>query len=146
MANNRFVGIVADKSDINTTKTTGKSVLNVTVEKTRKLVGDITETVKARVVLFGADAEKANAKIEPGKVVMFTDIRRNPRAYTTDAGTPVESVDLVARGFDILKKSEYEASKDALEKLCIDMSALDFTEEDRKALEKADEALAASVA
>jgi hypothetical protein len=146
MANSRFVGVIADKSTVNSTKTTGKAVLNLTVEKSRELVAGIMETVKARVVLFGADAEKAEAKLDVGKVVLFSDIRRNPRIYTTEAGTQVESVDLVARGFDILKKADYEANKDALEKLCIDLNTLEFTDEDRKMLEKADEALAASVA
>lgn len=146
MANNRFVGVIESKTELNTTKTKEKAVINFMVGKTRELMAGIQETVKARIVMFGPDAEVANAKIDAGKVVLFSDVRRNPRTYVTDAGTTVESVDLIATSFHVLNKKDYEAAKDELEKLCIGTDQLEFTDQDRKTLEKAEAAAAASVA
>lgn len=142
----RFVGYIKEKSEINVTKTKEKAVINFTISKTREIVEGILETVKARVVLFGAEAEEAAVVIKEGDVVLFSEVRRNPRMFTTEAGTLVESVDLVARSFQVIPKSRYEAAKVALEKECISLSELEFTDADREAQTKTELALEASVA
>jgi hypothetical protein len=138
MANeNRFAGTVEEISELRILDS-GKAVTNITVSKTQEIIAGIKEQVRARIVLFADLAEKAHTELEEGKVAMFTDCQRNPRAYTTDKGTYVETVDVVSRGFVPLSKAQYEKAKDQIEALSIPVSELVFTETDRKAMEAAD--------
>jgi hypothetical protein len=133
MANaDRFAGVVAEISDLNKTDTSGKPVINLWIERTEEIIEGIKEEIRARIVLFGSLAQKAAEEIEEGKVVMFTNCRRNPRAYVTDRGTEVETVDLVAQGYTVLTKTQYERAKDQIAARSISIDQLYFTDEDRE--------------
>lgn len=134
MANNRFAGTVADMSDLNVTNTSGRSVINMWVERMEEIIPGIPEAIRARIVLFGDLAEKAEAEIEEGKVVMFTNCQRNPRIYVTENGTEVEAVDVVARGFRVLSKAQYEKARAEIDKLSLTTDELEFTKADREAI------------
>jgi hypothetical protein len=138
MANaNRFAGTIEEISELRILGN-GKAVTNVTVSKMQEIIAGIKEQVRARVVLFADLAERAHSDLEEGKMVMFTDCQRNPRAYTTDKGTYVETVDVVSRGFVPLSKTQYEKAKDQIEALSMSVDELTFTDKDRKAMEAAD--------
>jgi SpoVK/Ycf46/Vps4 family AAA+-type ATPase len=134
MANTRFAGTIAEVSDLNTTNTSGKSVINMWVERTEEIIEGIKEEVRARIVLFGDLAEKAEDQIDEGKIVMFTNCQRNPRTYVTDLGTEVETVDIVARGFKVLTKTQYEKARDQIDAMSLTSSELEFTDKDRQAI------------
>jgi len=132
----RFAGTIADKSELNITNSSGRSVINLWAERMEEIITGIPEAVRARLVLFGDLAEKAEAELEPGKVVMFTDCQRNPRVYRTDRGTEVETVDVVARGYKVLTKTQYEKARSEIDSMSLSRNDLRFTEADRAKLSK----------
>jgi hypothetical protein len=132
---NRFAGIIMEKSELNELTSTGKAVINLVVAKTEEIIAGIKEQIEARVVLFGPLAARADAELEEGKVVMF-NVQKNPRIYVTEKGTRVETVDLVARGYTVLTKTQYEKAKDQIEAMSFSANDLIFTDEDREAATK----------
>jgi single-stranded DNA-binding protein len=133
----RFAGMIVEKTELNSLSSTGKAVINFTVAKTEEVIAGIKEQIEARIVLFGSLAERANRELDAGKVIMFTNVQKNPRIFTTEKGTEVETVDLVARGYTILNKSQYDKSKADIDAISFGAKDLIFTEEDRaKALKQ----------
>jgi hypothetical protein len=129
---NRFAGTIEEISELNTTNTKGRPVINMWCERMEEVIEGILEPVRARIVLFGDLAEKAFDAVEEGDIVMFLNCQRNPRIYVTELGTEVKAVDVVARGFKVLTPAQYKKAKDQIDELSLKATDLEFTDEDEQ--------------
>jgi single-stranded DNA-binding protein len=132
----RFAGTVEEISELRRLNS-GRAVTNVTLSRTQEIIKGIKEKVKARIVLFADLAEKAHTELEKGKVVMAYNASRNPRVYTTEKGTTVETVDVVAREFEVLESAVYKKARKQIDELSFSAQDLQFTDKDREAIKAA---------
>lgn len=113
-----------------------KCVLNITGSFETEIVPGLTESIEPRITLFSRKAREAVEKLKEGINVVFTGVKRNPRAWTSEASNKrVETVELIAEGFTVVPKSKYEAVVKALEEKesLFDIDLLAYTDEDRAA-------------
>ena len=121
----------------NPTTSDMESILNVIVATTKKLAGSINVTVNRTVVLFKAVADKVHADFKAGDFIIFNEVERNARSYTTPRGTLVETVDinLLRTGtVSSVTKTAYNKNLNILTPMMLPADDLEFTDEDRVAL------------
>ena len=132
---NIYAGIVSEKRDLATYNDKGDTVINLVIETTKTLVGSIKIATKKTVVLFRGEAEKANRELEVGTPVVFSEVSRSPRVYQTSKGSTVETVDMIAESFSVIKAKELKENAEALAEMSIDEESFTFTDSDREACE-----------
>jgi len=117
----------------------GKAVLNLIVERTEELVEGFKEKFEKRIVLFNRKAREADANINLGDCVIFSQCRKSARDFTTEKQNHVQTVDILAENFQVesskakfLKISESLMAMNAIPT----SSELEFTDEDAAAIAK----------
>jgi len=133
--NNLYAGTISEKRDLARYNDDGDSVINLVVETSKTIVGNIKVAVKRTVVLFRGEAEKADNGLSVGDNVVFSDAVRSPRIFKTTRGKTVEAVDIIAGGFTVVPPREFKSNMEALAKLSLTEEELTFTDVDRAALE-----------
>lgn len=128
-----FVGTFDSSREISSYDDDGNEVINLIITNAKKLVGDIVVMVKRTVVLYRAEAVKADKTLKVGDCVVFTSAERKARTYKDNTGKTRELVEVVAQGFQVVDKKEFEKNYPALVKMSLPDSDFDYTEADREA-------------
>lgn len=131
MANELFAGPVVGKREMNTYNDQGGAILNLIVRRVTELIkgSGITKTIDQTVVLFGDLAIKADKELKIGDHAIFNQVERSPRIFPTKRGE-ARVVDLQARGYDPVDPKAFEQNRDAIAKMEVPDTALEFTAED----------------
>ena len=128
-----YAGTVDEKRAKASYNDEGDSVLNIVVKTMKTLVGNIQVPVKRTITLFRGQADTADDLLEPGVHVVFSEVVRNPRVFETGRGKKVETVDLIAEGFTVIKPKDFKEHLEVLMEANVPDSEFTFTDEDRTA-------------
>jgi len=126
-----YAGTISGKRDLARYNDDGDSVINLVVETSKNIVGNINVALKRTVVLFKGEAERAESTLNVGDSVVFSDAVRSPRIFKTTRGKTVEVVDILAGGFTVVPPREFKSNLKDLTEMSLGDQELSFTDADR---------------